>query len=171
MNKVHIATAEKKPRGNTCNICVARVRGEFCVHALRFIEAGQVFLQVKGKRRDHPRYTSIQVGWNTHLDVNGDLSLEELMDRFPWRFINHSCDGNAIVQGRQLVAVRLIRPGEEVTFNYNTTEFDMARPFTCRCGSLFCARRIRGFKYLKPKERERLHPLLNLHLKSLLDKP
>jgi hypothetical protein len=163
--------AEQELPGNSSSLCVARANGEFCVYALEFIEAGQMFLQIMGEQRDRPSPSSIQVGWNLHLDVNGSTSLEELMDHSPWRFMNHSCDGNAMVQDNHLVAIRVIRPGEEITFNYNATEFEMVCPFTCRCGSLFCVREIRGFKYLKPKERERLRPLLNLHLKNFLDMP
>jgi len=94
---------------------------------------------------------------------------EDLSGRYPWRFLNHSCDPNAAVRERQLIAVRPIHPGEDLTFNYNTTEYDMASPFACHCGSLFCAGQIRGFKYLDRQERERLRPLLNPHLVRLLD--
>jgi hypothetical protein len=109
------------------------------------------------------------MGWNLHIDVNETLSMEELMDRFPWRFLNHSCDGNTRIQGNCLIALRPICPGEEVTFNYNTTEYEMASPFTCHCGSPFCIGEIRGYKFLARSERERLQPLLSLHLQSCPD--
>jgi hypothetical protein len=68
------------------------------------------------------------------------------------------------VRELELTAVRPINPGEEVTFNYNTTEYEMAAPFACHCGSVFCAGEIRGFKYLDRRQRERLRSLLSPHL-------
>jgi hypothetical protein len=83
--------------------------------------------------------------------------------------MNHSCDPNAAMNGRNLVAVRAVLPGEEIAFDYNTNEYEMATPFLCRCGSPACAGLIRGFKYLTLPERERLRPLLNAHLLHLLE--
>jgi len=50
-----------------------------------------------------------------------------------------------------------------------TTEYDMAEPFACHCGSPRCFGTIRGFKHLTEDERERLRPFLAPHLASLLD--
>jgi len=58
--------------------------------------------------------------------------------------MNHSCDPNTRIRGRDLIALRDIQPWEDVTFNYNTTEYAMAEAFRCRCGSPGCAGEIRG---------------------------
>lgn len=148
-------------------LCVAHVNRRYGVYAVESIAPGQILMEIEGERRDHPSRFSIQVEWNVHIHANRCLNLEELINCHPWRFLNHSCDANTMVRGNCLVAVRLIGTGEEVTFNYNATEYEMAYPFTCRCGSPFCTHEIRGFKYLAPKEQERLRPLLNAHLQSL----
>jgi hypothetical protein len=168
LNAISRKIAHEKSPNNSSLLCVAPANGEFGVYAAHPINAGQIILRVEGERRDRPSRYSVQVGWNVHIDVNGSLNLEELMAHFPWRFMNHSCDANCRVRGDCLVAVRPIRPGEEVTFNYNATEYAMACQFICRCGSPICVGQIRGYKYLAPTDRERLRPLLNLHLQSYL---
>lgn len=51
--------------------------------------------------------------------------------------------------------------------SFNTTEFDLAEPFDCHCGSPGCFGTIRGFKYLTADERERLQPMLAPYLSRL----
>lgn len=57
------------------------------------------------------------------------------------RFINHSCQPNCAAENRagkiEIVALRDLEPGEEVTFNYG---FDLQdyREHPCRCGASGC---------------------------------
>jgi hypothetical protein len=147
---------------------VARANGEFHVLALRPVAPGGVVLRIEGVITDRPSRYSIQVAWDEHIAREGE-DLETLLDRYPWLFLNHSCDSNAMVRGRDLVAIRSILAGEEITFNYNTTEYDMAAPFACHCGSPFCAGEIRGFKGLSTPQRERLRPWLSEYLLRILE--
>jgi hypothetical protein len=48
----------------------------------------------------------------------------------------------------ELRAIRDIEPGEELTFFYPSTEWDMSTPFQCLCGSSQCLKRITGARYL-----------------------
>jgi hypothetical protein len=48
----------------------------------------------------------------------------------------------------ELRAIRDIEPGEELTFFYPSTEWDMITPFQCLCGSSQCLKRIGGARYL-----------------------
>ncbi len=45
--------------------------------------------------------------------------------------LNHSFSPNLYLQGRQFFALREIKAGEELTFNYLDTETEIASPFTC----------------------------------------
>ena len=148
-------------------ICVARMNGEYGVFARESIRAGQTLFRIEGEYKREPSRYSVQVGWRIHIDSDGNKSLEELLDRRPWRFTNHSCDANTMVRRQEVVAIRMISAGEEVTLNYNATEYQMAFPFTCRCGSLSCVGRISGFRYLSHSEQERLRPFLNDYLQNL----
>jgi hypothetical protein len=87
-------------------------------------------------------------------------SLREQLEHYRWSFLNHACEPNAAFRGLTLVATRAIRQGEEITFHYATTEYDMAEPFRCRCGSPLCLGEIRGFRHLPPAALERLRRMV-----------
>jgi hypothetical protein len=90
------------------------------------------------------------------------------MAEHPWQFLNHSCEPNVRVQGRDLVAARAIKAYEELSFDYETTEWDMASPFTCRCGACD-GRTVRGFRWLSSEDRVRRLAVLAPHLKERLE--
>lgn len=61
--------------------------------------------------------------------------------------INHSCDPNAGVRAsNELIALRHIKTGEELTFDYSTTVTSTIEPFDwamdCACGSPLCRKTI-----------------------------
>ena len=68
------------------------------------------------------------------------------------RFINHSCDPNSGIRGRQnVVAMKNIKKGEEVTIDYSITDDDPKWKMECRCGTKRCRKTIRSIQFL-PKE-------------------
>ena len=73
------------------------------------------------------------------LDEQYDL--DGNVDWNPARFLNHSCSPNAEaheIDGRiWIVALRDIKAGEEITFNYNY-DLEDYREHPCRCGALNC---------------------------------
>ena len=85
-------------------------------------------------------------------------------------FLNHSCEPNGYINFEDLTfrALRNIKKGEELTFNYLTTEWDMANKFDCKCDSKDCFGYIGGFKYLPLKEKTKLLPFLSPFLKNKL---
>jgi SET domain-containing protein len=73
----------------------------------------------------------------------------------PERFINHRCDPNAftrtIAGDRYVVALREIRPGEEITYDYClNSEGDTA--WDCSCGSPECRKRLLSGFFHPPVE-------------------
>lgn len=63
----------------------------------------------------------------------------------PGRFVNHSCNPNARVDGRRaIVATRAILRGEQVCIDYSLTEEDPEWSMRCRCGASNCRRVIRA---------------------------
>jgi hypothetical protein len=44
----------------------------------------------------------------------------------------------------EFIALKHIRPGDEFTFFYPSTEWEMAQPFNCHCGTAKCIGTIRG---------------------------
>ena len=86
-----------------------------------------------------PTYQTIQAGPDSHIEELGLFS-----------YLNHSCTPNTIVDTAALTvsAARDIAPGEELSFFYPSTEWEMDRPFICLCNAQQCIRLVAGAKYL-----------------------
>lgn len=152
--------------GNPSNVRVVVAGGIRKVVAFRPLLPGELILTIEGREVDRPDRYTVQVGDGVHITPGDDVDAHP--ERYPWRFLNHHCRPNARVRGRELVALRSIAPGDEITFDYNTTELEMACPFECWCDAVEGRHEIRGFKYLSPAERERLAPHLAAHLRPYL---
>ena len=153
----------------TVRVTVVGAPHAYGVVAVAPIEQGSVLFPVDGIITNGPSRYSIQIDDDLHIDLAPDTTLNEQLVRYPWRFLNHSCEPNAIFRERTFVALRPIDEGESVTYDYNTTELDMAVPFDCRCGRDRCLGRIRGFAHLSFAEQTRLRPWLAGHLRRRLD--
>ena len=96
-------------------------------------KTGEIVCKIEGHRISQPSRTSVQVGINEHIDV-----------KEPIMYINHRCEGNIGLKNDTFVAVQDIAIGDEITFNYNETEEELAEPFNCRdCGEL-----LKGKRYI-----------------------
>lgn len=110
-----------------------------------------------------PSRYSVQVGVEQHIDLPLEREDEAI---YQWKFMNHGCQPNVAfdVVSWQFRAARDIRMGEQLRFNYNTTEYQMAEPFFCNCNDLKCYGQIAGFKYLSEEQRENIEPYIAEHL-------
>jgi len=91
----------------------------------------------RGKFKKAESY-GICLGGGFYLITSREGRLEKA-DRF-----NHSCRPNAGIKGQiTLVAMRSIKPGEEVTFDYATTECEESS-FKCNCRNKDCRKIITG---------------------------
>lgn len=72
----------------------------------------------------------------------------------PYRLINHSCEPTCFVRGKQeLIALRTIRPGEEITFDYSRTMWGEPWWKKCTCGAPSCRGTImQFFKLPRPEQ-------------------
>nr|WP_309689589.1 SET domain-containing protein-lysine N-methyltransferase [Armatimonas sp.] len=157
-------------RKNTnARVGVLRLHGQFQLVATEPapIAAGELLFRIEGEQTSHPTRYSLQIEERVHIDL-GEQAPETLLDRYYWRFMNHHCEPSACIRGRDVYAARVIQPWEEITFNYNTTEYEMAEAFTCQCESAHCRGDVQGFKQLTTPEREVLRPWLAPHLLRLL---
>jgi hypothetical protein len=103
------------------------------------VRKGEVVHQItKYQRVKQPTYTSVQIGLNTHVE-------EAVLGK-----LNHSCNPSLIINTTTLecIAARDIAPHEELNFFYPSTEWEMDKPFLCKCGSSQCMRIVAGAKYL-----------------------
>jgi hypothetical protein len=127
---------------------------------------GDVVMELRGVIGATPDRYSVQIGAEAHLSPPIGLADHELVAQYPWIYLNHSCAPNCRLDERRLTATRAIRAGEDVTFDYTTTEFEMASPFDCQCGTAACLGTIRGAKHLAPAARAARTDRLAPHLVS-----
>lgn len=116
------------------------------------VAQGGVVLELDGAVTSTPARYSVQVGIAEHVHPDDDVVAMQDRSRFQWRFLNHSCAPTCRVVGRTLVALRELQAGEELTFDYNATEWSMAEPFSCTCGVCGGAV-VRGFAHLDAASR------------------
>jgi hypothetical protein len=102
------------------------------------LRRGALIFTISG-RRAIQSYRSVQVAQAMHIEDPRLLA-----------YMNHSCDPNTILDtARRIVfALRDVSAGEELTFFYPSTEWQMVRPFRCLCGSQECIRLVAGAKCL-----------------------
>ncbi len=124
--------------------------------AVLAIADGTRLFKLEGHETAVPTRYSLQVGPAVHLDQSDAHDPVDRVRRRFWRYMNHSCDPTTVIRNREVFARRDIAPGESISFDYNTTEYDMASPFECACGSAVCVGVIRGAKHLSPEDRARL---------------
>jgi hypothetical protein len=107
------------------------------------------------------RFT-IQVGTDAHLDPVSERES-------PWAYLNHGCDPNVAidVRRRAIVARRPIRAGDELRFDYNTTEWELAESFVCNCGTAQCVGVVLGFAHLSPARQQVLLRDAAPHIRAL----
>jgi len=116
-----------------------------------------VIFYLKGTISTRPTKYTIQLGRNKHLTFPAARKGDDDLD-YCWQYLNHSCEPNGYINTaeRTLRAARNIRRGEEITFNYLTTESEMAAPFNCICGSAHCFGFIQGHNFLSSDQAKRL---------------
>lgn len=126
------------------------------VFACAAIDQGECIMTFAGALVSHD-----QVDFDDyHLQVGEDLYLGP--SRGLDDYVNHSCDPNSgFKNGLDLVALRDILPGEEITWDYSTAidESDFAG-FPCSCGVSVCRGKVESFRHLPAVVQERLRPWL-----------
>lgn len=138
--------ATKKFHIRTCDVGLG-------VFASRDLAPGEIILAIEGpiidfaetKRRGPRECMAIQIGPDQYIDTKP-----------PGVFVNHSCEPNAgIRQNQNLVALRKIRPGQEIRYDYSTTMEEDSFAMQCLCGAPTCREWIRDFSTLPRSLRER----------------
>ena len=101
------------------------------------------------------RFT-VQIGRDTHTNV-GKLAA-----------LNHSCDPNVILDTEhlQMYACKTIEKGDELSFFYPSTEWEMDAPFICLCGASSCIHVVAGARFLPLSTLE--HHYLNTHIREMM---
>ena len=112
--------------------------------ALRSFQPGEIISEfAAGTISAEPTYLTVQVGTRKHITLHPEFL----------QYINHSCNPNVFFDttAMQLIALMPIRPEEEMTFFYPSTEWKMAQSFQCYCGYKNCIGEIKGAAFLSPQ--------------------
>lgn len=136
--------------------------------ANRLILKGEVVVIGFGRIINHQTsHCSIQIERKAHI----------FPTKYTGRYWNHSCDPNCCVRTRRdgmpmLVAIRDIKPDEEINFGYHMTEFSWnagadENNINCLCGSSKCTGHIKSFSELSEDEQE--EAFHNKHLSDYLE--
>jgi hypothetical protein len=121
------------------------------------LRKGELICHISGYRVvPEATYQTVQIGAHSHIEELGVLA-----------YLNHSCQPNTVVDNSAMTvtAIRDIAPGEELSFFYPSTEWEMDRPFICLCGSPQCVRLVAGAKYLSIDTLA--HYFINQHIRDM----
>ena len=106
---------------------------------------------------------SFQIGEDLYL-VGGEKP--HLAD-----FINHSCDPTAVlISDTTIVARRPIPAGDEITYDYATSDTSPYDEFECLCGTHLCRRKVTGEDWLEPEIQARYAGHFAPYIQRRLDK-
>ncbi|TYG69826.1 hypothetical protein ES288_D05G262400v1 [Gossypium darwinii] len=134
-------------------------RKGFGLRMLESISAGQFLIEYVGEVLDMQAYEARQKEYASRgqrhfyfMTLNGSEVIDAYVKGNLGRFINHSCDPNCrtekwMVNGEiciGLFALRDIKKGEEITFDYNYVRVFGAAAKKCHCGSSHCRGYIGG---------------------------
>ncbi len=130
------------------------------VFALEALAKGERVIEYKGLRRTHAEVDAddagdVESGHTFLFTLNDDYVIDASYKGNDARWINHSCAPNceaviAEAEGEDrtadkvfIEAIRDIKPGEELTYNYGITLAERHTPrlkkiWECRCGSRKC---------------------------------
>ena len=127
------------------------------VYAKLAIKQDSVIFNLRGTISTRPSKYTIQLGSNQHLNFPAIRRPNDDLD-YCWQYLNHCCEPNGYMNTteRTFRALRDIAPGKEISFNYLTTESEMAEPFNCLCGSANCFGFIQGRNFLTTAQADRL---------------
>ena len=109
--------------------------GERGLFARESFNKGDIVTMLEGNTLPTATRTSIQIGQNKHLEswegghMNHHCNPNCRIILGSWQDITLKLNGIGI----KVQAIQDIKDGDELTFDYETTEQTLANPFNCRC--------------------------------------
>lgn len=149
-----------------CIVREAADRGGHTVVAIEPVAKGELIVVWSGTLVDGHVLSNLPARVKRHsLQVEEDHYLVSLTDCEPADYVNHSCSPNAGLSGQiALVAMREIRAGEEVTYDYAMSDGSSYDEFECRCGSVQCRGHVSGEDWKRPELWQRYQGYFSTYL-------
>ena len=129
--------ASVNQKNTFARVCLNEFTGQKSLYATRNFSRGEVISPFHaGTTQPYLDRFTVQIEEGTHITL-----LPEML-----QYINHSCAPNAFFDTTLmlLTCLRDIQEGDEITFFYPGTEWEMAEPFDCNCGNPSCLKIING---------------------------
>lgn len=111
------------------------------LNATTAIKPGEIISKFHaGITQSYATYLTVQTGVDIHITLQPEFL----------QYINHSCDPNVFFDtaSMELICLKPLQPGDELTFFYPSTEWEMSQPFVCNCQSSSCLQLINGAAHL-----------------------
>jgi D-alanine-D-alanine ligase len=123
------------------------------IYAARNIQKGEVVFKGEGRAQRIITKPYVDQYWTeaekqvfAHYayPISGQVYILWDDDPTQWAPQNHSCDPNTAYLGLDLVAIKEIAAGEEITADYAALLNDTAETFQCKCGAANCRGVVAG---------------------------
>jgi len=129
------------------------------VFSTKDFEKDELIMYVDGETTEATQLSSFPQEIQDHVypfdKIDGIIKYVLPQENSSWKYLNHSCDPNAgIKNNREIVAMRPIKAGEEIVFDYamnNVDDYEME----CNCGSSNCRGKVMLFDALDEETKER----------------
>ncbi|HEX4875082.1 MAG TPA: SET domain-containing protein-lysine N-methyltransferase [Chitinophagaceae bacterium] len=125
------------------------------IYATRAIQKGDVIFKGEGKAHRIITKRFVANNWNEDeqlhfrryaYPISDEVFILWDDDPAEWAPQNHSCDPNTVFDGLNVVAIKNIQNGAELTLDYADFLDESMEPFDCQCGVPTCRGKISGRK-------------------------
>lgn len=142
--------------------------GSFAVEPIR---AGTFVVCFGGTPMDFATFASHPLEQRSRsIQVDHDLVILGPPRREPGDSINHSCEPNlGLIAANRLVARRDIAVGEELTYDYSTSDSIPYDEFDCACSTPSCRGIVRGTDWAQPEIQRSNHGWFSPYLARRID--
>jgi hypothetical protein len=145
------------------NVLLNNASNQRSLHAAINFIPGDVICSFNANiTQNYATFLTIQTGVDRHITLMPDFL----------QYINHSCVPTVFFNttSMELVCLRAMQPGDEFTFFYPSTEWEMSQPFVCNCGSTGCLQLINGASHLSVEtlSKYKLTDFIRLQVKQKL---
>ena len=123
------------------------------IYANKSIKEGEIIFKGEGRAQRIITRRFVERNWNEDeklhfrryaYPVSGELFILWDEDPSEWAPQNHCCDPNTGFDGLNVLAIKNINEGDELTLDYTAFLDENMEPFQCRCNSANCRGEISG---------------------------
>ncbi|MEI9935504.1 MAG: SET domain-containing protein-lysine N-methyltransferase [Ferruginibacter sp.] len=136
------------------------------IYASRDVSANEIIFKGEEKSQKIVTLNHVEKNWSCEekeifrkyaYPVSKNIFLLWDNDPSEWAPQNHSCNPNTGYHGLNVIALRNISKGEELTLDYASFLDEKMEPFQCQCGAEKCRGLITGIKGNTISARENHH--------------